>query len=164
MAPTCFQMEAMCVLILCVCSFLTDEVKAVCTQCCCWVIAQVRATYFSAYYSDSVPTAAYSAAVKWRVCLHGALLIFTDGNNGPMVMNGAAWWETRSNMRSGRENGVFPDDYPAIKLGLLHVWPIKANYEPVIKRKGWARRSRVWNFLSISIQTFIVNQKVLLML
>lgn len=34
-------------------------------------------------------TAAYSAAEKWRVCLHGAL-IFTDGNNSGIVMNGAA--------------------------------------------------------------------------
>lgn len=50
--------------------------------------------------------------------VRGALLIFTDGNSGPMVMNGAAWWEIRSNMRSGRESVVLPEDRQAIKLGV----------------------------------------------
>lgn len=117
-------------------------------------------TCFSAYYSDSVPTAAYSAAVEWRVRLRGALLIFTDGNNSPVVMNGAVWWEIRSKMRSGRDNGVFPEDYPAIRRGLLHVWPISsASYKPV-KRKRWGRWRRVWNVSNIFIQTFTANQRV----
>lgn len=114
------------------------------TRCCRWVIAQVRPTCFSAYYSDSVPTAAYSAAVEWRVRLCGALLIFTDGNNSQVVMNGAVWWEIHSKMRSGRDNGVFPEDYPAIRRGWLHVWPISASYKTV-KRKRWARRRRERN-------------------
>ena len=46
---------------------------------CCWVIVQVRLTSFSTYYSDSVPTAACSAAVKLKVHLHDTLLIFIVG-------------------------------------------------------------------------------------
>lgn len=76
-------------LLLCAASSLIKW-KSGCILCCCWGIAQVRATCFSAYHSDSVPTAACSAAAKWGVCLRGALLIFTDGNNSAMVMNGAA--------------------------------------------------------------------------
>lgn len=53
------------------------------------------------------------------MCLGGALLIFTDGNNGLLVMNGAAWWEIRSNVRCGREDVVLPREYQAVKVGVF---------------------------------------------
>lgn len=52
------------------------------------------------------------------MCLRGALLIFTDGKNAPMVMNGVAWWENRSNVRSGRDNVGFPEDCQALTPGV----------------------------------------------
>lgn len=70
------------------------------------------------------------------MCLGGALLIFTDGNNGPVVMNGAAWWEIRLNMRGGRENVVIPEDCRAIKLGGGNMFDLLGTImEAVIKEK-----------------------------
>lgn len=46
-----------------------------------------------------------------------------------MVMNGAAWWEIHSNMRSGRENVMFPEDYGAIKLRYVYTFDL---LEPII--------------------------------
>lgn len=114
-------------------------------MCRCWVIAQVRAARFSAYYSDSVPAAAYSAAVNWGACRGGALLIFTDGNNARVVMNGAAWWESGSNVRCGRENVVFPEDNQAVKTGGgQDVWTIRSNYEAVIGGGGKQDTEEGW--------------------
>ncbi len=41
-----------------------------------------------------------------------------------MVMNGAAWWENRLNVRNGRENVVILEDCKAIKQGGGHMFDL----------------------------------------
>lgn len=99
------------------CGCLSDEAKGGCAAAAEYLCRSERPVS-RAYYSVLSQQLLTQQQRKWKVCLRGALLIFTNGNNAPMVMNGVVLWEIRSNVRSGRDDVGFLEDCQALMPGV----------------------------------------------